>query len=139
MNYSEKEVVERLCQDHKEVFLNEKSSNTQYSRNYIGPYNKSTPRIIHSRGANKNEYVCRNSGVLQIKSETIRDYARKLEKNINAKSVLLEEKIKNCSYSGNITNEILEQVSASIKLVSPADCISYEGIASLSFNPDYWK
>lgn len=138
MRYSEKDLVERLCQDNKEVILSEKNSDIQSSRNYIRPAEKSILKFIHSRGTNMIESVSRNYDELPIKSKKIRDYTGKFEKGIHVTIVLPQEEIKNY-YSGTITNETMEQVLTAKKLVSPADCISYEGIVLLSFNPDYGK
>jgi hypothetical protein len=138
MKYSEKDLVERLCQDNKEVILSENNLDIQSSRNYIRPAEKSTHKFIHLKGANMIESVSRNYDILLIKSETIRDYTGKFEKGIHVKIVLPQEEIKNC-YSGTITNDTMQQVLRPKKLVSPPDCISYEGIVLLSFNSDYGK
>jgi len=139
MKYSEKELVERLCQDHKEVFFNKKNYEIQTTRNDLRSSKKSTHRLIFAGIAYMIESVFWNNGDLPIKGKTIKDYTRKSDRNINAKMVSQLEVIRNYHSSGTVTNDTSEQVIISEKLVSPADCISYEGIGRLSFNPVYGK
>jgi hypothetical protein len=139
MKYSEKELVERLCQDHKEAFLNEKNSDIHFARNFIRPFKKSSTRFMHSRDTNTIESISWNNGVLLFKHETIRDSTKQFEKNFNVKTALPLEESKNYYSSVTLTNGKWVRAMAEIKHVSPADCISVEGIVTLSFNPDYGK
>ena len=140
---SSKETEEIVLQPNQRLVMYKRSnkeiieSKDQMANQHEPIHVKPKRRLIISKGIDTNEFVSWKDGTLTIKSETMADLAKKIERRFDVIIVFRQDEIKDYSYSGIITNETLEQVMTAIKLASPIDYSIDDGIITLSLNPGF--